>query len=112
MDLSKIRETAHAHLLHIQTCDSLARLIKVFEAGPGDRHFKLILDHDVYKDSGLEEIIDRVEHAIEENHIGSVKYMSFVPHVHIDDLQKQFEDIEFVPRSKFFKDLHKYLAWE
>lgn len=110
MDLSKVREAETRVLNDVETSTNLDRLIHTFSAGPGDRKFHIILDYFLYEKDGLDTIRQIIEEPARRYKVSGIKYSSFVPHEKIDELCAQHPDVNFIPRSKFFKDITKHIS--
>lgn len=109
-DLSKVREIARRLPESIETSSNFDRFLHMLRAGPGDRQFHLIVDYDMYADSGFSVLKEQIEFAATRNGVDQVQYFSFAPQDQILELDKKHPDVTFIPRSEFFADLQKYLC--
>jgi len=109
LDLSKIRAAARLIKNDIVTCSSHSRIISMMSAGAGDRKFKLILDHNLYANEDLPEILSQIEDVALKYRLRGTEFLVFAPHEKVEELEASFPSVKFIPRSKFFYDLSKYL---
>ena len=109
MDLSKGRAAARLTDNDIVTCSSHSRIISMMSAGAGDRRFKLIFDQNLYSDSDLKLAISQIEDTALKYKIRGTEFLAFAHHEKIDTLKATIPEVEFVPRSKFFYEVVKYL---
>jgi|GEM_PF-6213277 len=109
MDLSKIREAARLTPNDIVTCSSHSRIISMMSAGAGDRRFKLIFDNNLYSDEDLRIAISQIEETALKYKLKGTRYFSFANHDKIAELKIMHPEVEFVPRSKFFREVVNYL---
>ncbi len=109
MDLSKIREAARLAKGDIVTSPNHLKIISMMSAGTGDRRFKLIFDKNLYTDNELKSVISQIEDTALKYRLRGTRFLSFANHDAIEGLAKVHPTVEFIPRSKFFHDVSKYL---
>ena len=110
LDSSRIDEAGKPLRHDVFTCKNLTRITTMLKAGPGDRNFTVILDYDVYSEDGFQALRGEIDTLAMDNGVNKITYKSFVPHEKLSELQAANEDVEFIARSVFFRDLVKSLT--
>ena len=109
MDLEKIRQASRFIKHDLITCSTHSKIVSMMSAGGGDRKFKLIFDHSLYSDEGLQAAISQIESTALKFKLIDPEFLVFIPHEQLNDRKAIQPNLEFVARSKFFHDVAKYL---
>ena len=98
LDTSRLKEVLKEH--DVSVLRNAQKAIEKFEASK-DEKITIALDYYSYENLDLIELISEFDDA---------KIVSFVPHEKIDDLKSQAPEVNFVARSRFFRNPIDYLA--
>ena len=110
LDTSHVKAVALQLPHDVLTCNDITRIKTMLLAGPGDREFTIIFDYAIYEKGNLDILRHELNEAAFINKIKPLHYRSFAPHEKIQELSELYPGIEFVPRSRFFANLPKYLS--
>jgi hypothetical protein len=98
LDTSRIKEALKDH--DVNVLRSVQKAIEKFETSKDDS-ITIVLDYYTYENLDIIELISQFD---------DVKIVSFVPHEKIDDLKLQVPEVSFVARSRFFRNIEKYIS--